>query len=612
VHGTVISALKDASTEWTTVISKRHLMEAFSTMGQLHILDSAATSSGKHYHINLNSYRASRGKDLEELNVKMEYSGYAGYINWLLDTDSGKWKLKINSCEQEFDVIPTASSGDEYHWVLLLTDQRFYLKCNNIVVVTVTNSMSCYPKVGKGKLGIGGWELTDLVGKKTRFENIKNVGSCSMPSYKYNKRGLLGIKKLTTGDDCWNDCQHTSGCKKATIDLADNACKLYSSFGGQARYTNQQDADGESRYLNYLFSTHASFDLNCFGQKDDPCWRRDVRYELAAQETTIKSVKSCLEDHYQNGETAMWNPVTGKCSAVHDKYVKIAEIPSPGFSVVYSLCRELQKVSSAYEDCFEYGVILEGDVLSETAYKLPYDCRDACADNVKCSGWSSITDWRRCYLYSGPVYRVSYPRAVSGTYNCLTELTVVPQQPYPERLVKPVSSNFNLLSVNTPGVLNLLLSNDDLQRTLHVYQDENAKFKFDFFSRKQNKAFDFRIEDCPFNYTKQPCAYRRRTQNFYQINFLLLNDELSVSMSCGETAEEMEMADYMFFTQDKLIETCSLTLSLTKWNGMVFENFDSSDKYSAGFTADYPKRANEDATPTYGPEALSTHSSESE
>ena len=30
------------------------------------------------------------------------------------------------------------------------------------------------------------------------------------------------------------------------------------------------------------------------------------------------------------------------------------------------------------------------------------------------------------------------------------------------------------------------------------------------------------------------------------------------------------------------------------------------------FSADYPKRANEDATPTYGPEALSTHSSESE
>ena len=70
----------------------------------------------------------------------------------------------------------------------------------------------------------------------------------------------------------------------------------------------------------------------------------------------------------------------------------------------------------------------------------------------------------------------------------------------------------------------------------------------------------------------------------------------------GETAEEMEMADYMFFTQDKLIETCSLTLSLTKWNGMVFENFDSSDKYSAGFTGEvYRKNEHLCSGPWEGP-----------
>ena len=158
--------------DWTTVISGGHLIEAFSSMGQLHILDSAAASSKKHYHINLHSYSAVRGEDLEELSVQMEYSDQAGYITWLLDKDSGKWRLTINSCQQDFDVDPTASVGDEYHWILLLTDQRFYLKCNNVVVATIVNSDSCYQKIGSGKMGIGGWELTNLVGMKTRFENI--------------------------------------------------------------------------------------------------------------------------------------------------------------------------------------------------------------------------------------------------------------------------------------------------------------------------------------------------------------------------------------------------------------------------------------------------------
>ena len=32
------------------------------------------------------------------------------------------------------------------------------------------------------------------------------------------------------------------------------------------------------------------------------------------------------------------------------------------------------KKATSYEDCFEYGVILEGNVLSESVYKFPYDC----------------------------------------------------------------------------------------------------------------------------------------------------------------------------------------------------------------------------------------------
>ena len=57
--------------------------------------------------------------------------------------------------------------------------------------------------------------------------------------------------------------------------------------------------------------------------------------------------------------------------------------------------------------------------------ELEYDylvIAEACKDDAKCSGWGSITELNRCYLYTGPVYRVSYPRAVSGTYNCLKGL----------------------------------------------------------------------------------------------------------------------------------------------------------------------------------------------
>ncbi|XP_063678436.1 uncharacterized protein LOC134814281 isoform X1 [Bolinopsis microptera] len=731
VDGTTISALKDMNSEWTTVVSAGHLVEAFSTMGQLHILDPAAAGAEKYYHINLHLYSAVRGVDLEELNIQMDYLEKDGYVRWTLD--AGNWKLTINSCEKDFDVDPTASDDDEYHWSILMTDQRFYLKCNGVVVATVVNSESCYHKTGKGKLGIGGWELTNMVNLKTRFENIKNIGSCSMPSYRYNKRGLIGVKKLTTGEDCRYDCQHTSDCKKATVDIAENACKLYSSFGGQARYVNQQETDSQSRYLNYLFGTSISFELDCFEYKDDPCWRNDVRFELGSEETTIKSIKSCLDDEYENEETAMWNPVTGMCSAVHDKYVKIAEIPSPGFSVVYSQCKELKEATD-YESCFEYGVILEGNVLLETTYKFPYDCKEECEANEACSGWSSITEIRRCYLYTGAVYRASYPRAVSGTYNCGTDLAPVPAPP--GRIVYPVSTNFDLLSITSPGPLNLLINNDDLQRTVHVYQDGVHKFKFDMFSRKQSSGFDFRIEGCPeaFNYTNQPCAYRRRAQNFFQIDYRLLESEISVSLSCDngpeitdwqdfsksdsinltvnmeevesyyvrlpcydfisftlflyagdeqnsqitlfnykdnsigniycnggertyftiseewecvddkqymvvevektndhvaiknkgntlynkifgsgdencikttekvgtqvwdyegslslafnstEEATVEEMPNYVFFTSDNLVETCGL--SLDKWNGIVFENFDPSDKYGAGLTVD--------------------------
>ena len=51
-----------------------------------------------------------------------------------------------------------------------------------------------------------------------------------------------------------------------------------------------------------------------------------------------------------------------------------------------------------------------------------------------------------------------------------------------------------------------------------------------------NRSFHFfRIEGCPdaFNYTDQPCAYRRTSQNFFQIDFRLLESEISVSLSCG-------------------------------------------------------------------------------
>ena len=42
----------------------------------------------------------------------------------------------------------------------------------------------------------------------------------------------------------------------------------------------------------------------------------------------------------------------------------------------------------------------------------------------------------------------------------------------------------------------------------------------------------------------------------------------------GETLLE----GYVFFFKDKLVETCGL--SITKWNGIKFVNFDPSDKYS--------------------------------
>lgn len=599
VHGTAVPVLKDMTTDWTTVVSTGHLIEAFSTMGQLHILDPTVSKSKKSYNINIYSYGAMDGEDLEELTLKMEKLGKAGNIRWFLNSKSDKWKLSINSqCEKDFETVPTVSGEDNYHWIILLTDQMFYLKCNNVVVATVANNDDCYPKIGNGKLGIGGWELTDMVGFKTRFENIKDIASCSMPSYYYNKKGLIGVKKLTTGQDCQYDCQHTTGCKKATIDLTENSCKLYSSFGGQGRYINQQSVDTESRYLNYLFGTLVSFDMDCFDYKDDPCWREGVRFEIGAQETTIKSIKSCLDDHYKNGETAMWNPVTGMCSAIHDKYIKIAEIPAPGFSLKYSMCEELKKETS-YQNCFEYGVILEGNVLSETIYKFPYDCKETCEKIEDCTGWSSVTELRRCYLYTGPVYKVSHPRSVSGTYDCLTDLAPVPQEPHAGRLVEPVSTNFNLLSVSEPGILNLYVGNDDVMRTVHIVQDGVSALKFVFYPRKQNGFFDFLIGNCAFNYTSQPCAYKRRPHNFYQIDF---NNLAGISLYCGESAEEI--SDLKFFGND--LAYCGLSDSLTKWNGLKFENFKSDDKFSFGLTADFPKKVFDEPSSTYAPPSITT------
>merc|ERR1719445_2859387 len=155
----------------------------------------------------------------------------------------------------------------------------------------------------------------------------------------------------------------------------------------------------------------------------------------------------------------MWNPVTGRCASVHDTYVKVAEIHAPGFSIMYSLCNE-RKNQVGYDSCYEYGVILEGKVMAETTYKFPYDCKEACEAEEYCSGWTSLTEHKRCYLYTGAVYRVEYNRAVSGTYDCLTDLAPVPQKV--SRLVVPVATEFDLLTVNEPGTLNLFINDDDI------------------------------------------------------------------------------------------------------------------------------------------------------
>ena len=51
---------------------------------------------------------------------------------------------------------------------------------------------------------------------------------------------------------------------------------------------------------------------------------------------------------------------------------------------------------------------------------------------------------------------------------------------------------------------------------------------------------------------------------------------------CFPEATVEEIPNYVFFTEDKLVENCGL--SLEKWNGIGFENFDPSDKYNAGLT----------------------------
>ena len=54
-----------------------------------------------------------------------------------------------------------------------------------------------------------------------------------MPSYKYKSEGVIGVKKLTTAEDCRYNCQYLDRCKTATIRLSENACYLYSDYGGK-------------------------------------------------------------------------------------------------------------------------------------------------------------------------------------------------------------------------------------------------------------------------------------------------------------------------------------------------------------------------------------------
>lgn len=80
---------------------------------------------------------------------------------------------------------------------------------------------------------------------------------------------------------------------------------------------------------------------------------------------------------------------------------------------------------------------------------------------------------------------------VQCTWKYLSELAPVPQKA--SRLVAPVATEFDLLTVNAPGVLNLFINDDDVRRTIYVLEDQTESFKFDFYSRKQNSDFDLRL-----------------------------------------------------------------------------------------------------------------------
>ena len=43
---------------------------------------------------------------------------------------------------------------------------------------------------------------------------------------------------------------------------------------------------------------------------------------------------------------------------------------------------------------------------------------DACTAVQECTGWTTFVEHLKCYLYTGPVYKVPYASAVSGAYNC--------------------------------------------------------------------------------------------------------------------------------------------------------------------------------------------------
>lgn len=579
-HASVsVPALSDIRKEWTTVVSKGHLVEAFSHLGQLHILDPTPKES---YLINLFEYRASLGTETEKLELRMQFVGQLGSLKWF--KDGATWKIVFNDCSKDFDVAPQAISGTSaLHWIVLVTDTKFFLKCNGVVVATAENSGCSYKTWGGASAwnNLGGWELVRMNGMKTRFESLKEVGECAFPSYKYQARGLIGVKKLITAMDCYYDCKHTTNCVKATINIGENACNLYSDYGGRPLYNKEVSSEYENRYLNYLFGTYVSFQKDCFTKKDDVCWRRDARYNLPTLGKNPKSMVTCFSTEHSTENTVMWDPINGKCSVVSDENSKVAETAAPGFITAHKSCQTTRD-SVVFDQCKEVGVVLNGQVIKETDFKLPTDCEDLCKLEASCSGWSAITSIKKCYLYTGRVYKQEFPRAISGAYNCNEDLALVPVDR--TTLVNPVGTAFDLLTTDKPGILNLMLEMNQKRRSLEIFSESTYKFSIDFFPEMQNSDWDIRIGGCSsqFNYTSEPCGSTSRKRNYYQINLTSTGGEIQLDILCGHQIGGVAL----FFSKTDLVADCGM--SITSWDGVRFKDFDATDQWNAGFTAKLP------------------------